>query len=707
MFFSIVWAAASLAGCGGSGSTSKAGAPAASPASSPSSPVAPAGAATGRGGIDTAGMDRAIAPGDDFFRYANGTWFKTKEIPADRSYDGATYALYEKTQEQTRQLIEAIDRNSSGDDRQVKDYYDTFLDEAAIEAKGLAPLQPLLANVASIQDRRALATYVCGDLRADVDALNATNFHTDRLFGLWFAADLDEPTRYAPFLMQGGLGMPDRDYYLDASAGMEKTRASYLAHIETMLTLAKIPDAKGKAARVFALERKIAGVHATRTESVDVKRANNPWAREEFSKRAPGLDWAECFHAAGLAHVPRVIVWHPKAVRGTAALFGSEPVETWRDFLTFHVIDRNAIYLPKAFVDQRFAFYGKVLTGTQEQRARWKRALDETNDALGDAVGKLYVRRFFPEQAKQQLQVMVKNITHAFERRIDNLAWMSPATKAAAKAKVSTLVVGVGYPDKWRSYTGLGIVRGEALMNRWRAEEFAYDRERGKLDQPVARDEWMMTPQTVNAVNLPVLNAMNFPAAFLQPPFFDPAAPLATNYGAIGAVIGHEISHSFDDQGSQFDASGRFRNWWTKEDVDHFKTASAKLVAQYNTYRPLPDLAVNGQLTLSENIADLAGLAAAYDAFHAAAQGQPQSSSSSQLEKSDLSDDQQFFLAWAQTWRTKMREQMLRQIVMTDGHAPDEYRADTVRNLDAWYNAFAVKPGQRLYLAPPDRIRVW
>jgi putative endopeptidase len=663
-------------------------------------------------GIDTSGMDRAVAPGDDFFRYANGTWLKTKEIPADRSYDGAAYALYEKTQEQTRQLIEAIDRNASGDDRQVKDYYDTFLDEAAIEAQGLAPLQTLLVNVTAIQDRRALATYVCGDLRADVDALNATNFHTDRPFGLWFAADLAEPARYAAFLLQGGLGMPDRDYYVDKSPDMEKIRASYLAHIETMMTLAKIPDAKAKAARVFALERKIAGVHATRTESVDVKRANNPWKREEFSTQAPGLDWTACFDAAGLKHVPQVIVWHPGAVRGTAALFGSEPIETWRDYLTFHVIDRYANYLPKAFGDQRFAFYGKTLTGTQAQRARWKRALDDTNDALGDAVGKLYVRRHFPEEAKQQLQVMVKNITNAFVRRIDTLAWMTPATKANAKAKVSTLVVGVGYPDKWRSYTGLGIVRGQALLNRWRAEEFIYDRERGKLDQPVARDEWMMTPQTVNAVNLPVLNAMNFPAAFLQPPYFDPAAPLAVNYGAIGAVIGHEISHSFDDQGSQFDETGKFRNWWTKEDVDHFKTASAKLVAQYNAYRPLPDLAINGQLTLSENIADLAGLAAAYDAYRAAsapgaASSSATPSSSSPVEKSNFSDDQQFFLAWAQSWRTKFRDQMLRQIVVSDGHAPDEYRADTVRNLDAWYDAFAVKQGQRLFLAPPDRIRVW
>jgi putative endopeptidase len=685
--------------CGGGGGGGAASAPPAASARE----AAPAGTR----GVDAAGMDRATAPGDDFFRFANGTWLKSTEIPADRGVEGVSNALYEKTQAQTRELFDAIDRKTAAgsDERQVADYYDTFLDEAAIEKQGLAPLQTLLAPIAAIQDKHALATYICGGLRADVDALNSTNFHTDRLFGLWFAADLSEPTRYAPFLLQGGLGMPDREYYVDRSPEMEKTRASYRTHIERMLTLAKIPDAKAKAARIFALEQQIAGVHATRTASVDVKKANNPWAPDEFPKRAPGLDWPECFHAAGLKNVPRLIVWHPDAVRGIAALAGREPLDTWRDYLAFHVIDHYGNYLPKAFVDEEFEFYGKVLNGTQAQRPRWKRAIDETNAALGDAVGRMYAQRFFPESAKKQLQVIVKNLITAFEQRIDRLAWMSPATKTNAKAKLGTLIVGVGYPDHWRSYKGLGIVRGEALMNAWRAEEFWFDAERDKLERPVVRDEWMMTPQTVNAVNLPVLNALNFPAAILQAPFFDPAAAPAVNYGAVGAVIGHEISHSFDDQGSQFDASGRFTNWWTKEDFDHFKAASAKLVAQYNAYHPLPDLAVNGQLTLSENIADLAGLSAAYDAYRMA-QGTP-ASSAQPVERSGFTDDQQFFIAYAQAWRSKLREQVLRQIIVTDGHAPDEFRADTVRNIDAWYPAFAISPGQRLYLAPDDRVRVW
>jgi putative endopeptidase len=699
----IVLVSLGLCGCGGGGQQD---APAAASAAAPAS----GGAAAGAGGIDAAGLDRSTAPGDDFFKFANGTWLKSTEIPADRSAWGVSSVLVEKTQTQTRELLEGIDRKNApagSDERQVADYYDTFLDEAAIESQGLAPLQSMLVPIASINDRPSLATYICRELRADVDALNSTNFHTDRLFGLWFAADLSDPTRYAPFLLQGGLGMPDRDYYLDASPAMEKTRASYLAHIERMLTLAKIPDAKAKAARVFALEKRIAGVHATRTESVDVQKGNNPWTPAEFTTRAPGLDWPACFEAAGLKKVPRVIVWHPNAVRGISALVGRESLDTWKEFLTFHLIDHYSSYFPKAFGDEAFAFYGTVLSGTPAQRARWKRAIDDTNFALGDAVGQLYVRKHFPEQAKAQLQVMVKNLTKAFERRIDNLAWMNPSTKAAAKAKLGTLIVGVGYPDHWRSYKGLGIKRGEALLNAWRAEEFAYGEERDKLERPVDRSEWMMTPQTVNAVNLPVLNALNFPAAILQAPFFDPAASPAVNYGAVGAVIGHEISHSFDDQGSQFDAAGKFTNWWTPADFDHFKAASAKLVAQYNGYRPLPDLAVNGQLTLSENIADLAGLSAAYDAYRLAQQTQPSTSTSTAVERPGFTDDQEFFIAYAQAWRTKMREPLLRQQIVTDGHAPDEYRADTVRNIDAWYPAFTVSAGQRLFLAPADRVRVW
>jgi predicted metalloendopeptidase len=432
-----------------------------------------------------------------------------------------------------------------------------------------------------------------------------------------------------------------------------------------------------------------------------VQKGNNPWQRDEFNRRAPGIDWPSCFAAAGLEGAPEVIVWHPAAVAGIAALAASEPIEVWREYLTFHLLDHYAALLPKAFVDERFAFYGKTLSGTPQIRERWQRGLAVTNDALGDAVGRLYVQQYFPPEAKAQLQGIVKHIVAAFEQRVDALPWMNPKTKASAKAKLSTLIVGVGYPDTWRDYSGLQVVRGEALMNAWRAELFNYEYHRSKLARPVDRSEWWMTPQTVNAVNLPLQNALNFPAAILRPPFYDPAADPAVNYGAIGSVIGHEISHSFDDQGSQFDATGRLFNWWTPDDFTRFNAAAAKLAAQYDAYTPLPGLHVNGQLTLSENIADVAGLSAAYDAYRSAASARPP------VRSGPFTPDQKFFISFGQVHRSTLREPLLRQIVITDGHAPDEFRADTVRNIDGWYEAFTVARGGKLFLSPADRVRVW
>jgi predicted metalloendopeptidase len=657
--------------------------------------------------IDAAGMDRTVPPGDDFFRFANGAWFKAAQIPPDRSSSGIWADLTDEASRNTRGILEAAASGGAAagsDEKRLGDYYASYMDEAAIESKGLAPVQGFINSLNAIHDRAALTRWICGDLRADVDPLNATNFHTDRLFGIWISQHLNDPGRYAPYILQGGLGMPDREYYLDDSPAMRKIREGYRAHIAAMLKLAQMEDADARAERILALETRIASAHATRTESADVLKANNPWRREAFPQRAPGIDWPACFAAAGLDHAPEFIVWQPGAITGLAALVGSEPVETWRDFLAFHLLDHYGYVLPKAFVDERFAFYGRTLSGTPQIRERWKRAVDATNGALGYAVGQLYVQKFFAPEAKAQLQAVVRNIITAFERRIDKLQWMNPRTRAAAKAKLSTLIVGIGYPDRWRDYSGLEVVPGEALMNAWRAERFEYQYERAKLEQAVDRTEWSMTPQTVNALNLPVQNALNFPAAILRPPFYDPQAPAAVIYGAIGAVIGHEISHSFDDQGAQFDAQGRLRNWWTLEDFAHFQEAGAKLVAQYNEYRPFPDLHVNGQLTLSENIADLAGLSASYDAYRVAAGTRTPPDGGSTGE---VSDDQKFFISFAQAWRTKMREPLLRQIIVTDGHAPDEYRADTVRNLDAWYAAFPVKPGQRLFLAPADRVRVW
>jgi predicted metalloendopeptidase len=663
-----------------------------------------AAAAPAGGGIDLTAIDSSVAPGDNFFLYANGTWIRNTEIPADRSRYGAGSALEELTDKRTADLIAELARTpgpAGSDARKIGDYYASFMDEAGIEAKGLQPLQPALDRIGAIADAAALARLLGGTLRADVDVLNATNFYTDHLFGLWVAQDLNDPMGYSPFLLQGGLGMPDREYYLDPSERMAGIRTAYQKHIAAVLTLASVADADAKAARIFALERRIAEAHASREASEDVKKGNNHWTRQDFTSRAPGLDWSAFFSGAGLEAQNNFVVWQPGAVTGISALVREVPLATWQDYLTFHAVDHFASFLPRAFVEESFAFYGKALLGTPKLRDRWKRAVSATNQALGEAVGRLYVARYFPPAEKARAEEMVKNELAAFARRIDALEWMAPQTKARAKAKLAVLKVGVGYPDKWRDYSELEVVAGDALGNNARAALFNYRRNLKKLGQPVDRGEWVMNPQLVNAVNLPAMNALNFPAAILQPPYFDPKRPVVMDYGAAGAVIGHEISHSFDDQGALFAASGRLENWWTPEDFAHFTASSAQLVKQYDGYRPFPDLAVNGKLTVSENIADVAGIAAAYDAYRLSLGGKEAPS------VQGLTGDQQFFVSFAQMWRQKTREPALRQQVVTDSHAPAEYRADTVRNCDPWYAAFAVKPGQKLYLAPADRVRMW
>ena len=655
-------------------------------------------------GIDLAGIDRSVAPGDDFFRYANGTWLKTTEIPADRSYWGVSGKLIELTARRTADLITEASKTEApagSDARKIGDTYATFMDEAAIEAKGLQPLRPALESLAAISKPLALARALGGTLRADVDVLNSTNFYTANLFGLWVAQDLNDPGRYSPFLLQGGLGMPDRDYYLDASPRMAEIRTRYQAHIAAVLKLAGIPDGDAKAARIFGLEHRIAEAHVSRVDSEDVLKGNNHWTRQDFIGRAPGLDWQAFFSAAGLDVQNEFVVWQPSAVTGIAALVRDQPLETWKEYLTFRAIERASSFLPKAFIDEQFAFYGKVLTGIPKLPERWKLGVEVTDAALGEVVGRLYVARYFPPAEKARAEEMVRNEVAAFGRRIDGLDWMARQTKIKAKAKLAALKVGVGYPDKWRDYSALEVVRGDALGNAQRASLFRYRWNLKKLGQPVDRGEWVMNPQLVNAVNLPAMNALNFPAAILQPPDFDPARPAVMDYGSIGAVIGHEISHSFDDQGALFDASGRLENWWTKDDFAHFNASAGALVRQYDGYHPFDDLSVNGKLTVSENIADVAGLAAAYDAYRLSLGGKEAPT------VQGLTGDQQFFLSFAQSWRTKFREPALRQRIVIDGHAPAEYRADTVRNLDAWYDAFSVKQGQKLYLAPKDRVRVW
>jgi putative endopeptidase len=655
-------------------------------------------------GIAVANMDRSVKPGDDFYHYANGDWIKRTEIPSDRGGIGVFATLDDLSNKRTVGLIEEAGKSNAAAGsgvRKIADLYQSFMDEATIEAKGLAPLRPHLEAIAAIHDKRELARALGESLRSDVDALNNTNFHTPNLFGLWVAPGFNDSEHYAAYLLQGGLQLPDREYYLGDSDRMRDIRAKYQAHISAMFKLAGFTDTDARAQHIVELEHAIAEKHISLAENEDIHKANNTWSQSDFAANAPGLDWKEYFRAAGLGKQSSFIVWQPTAFTAESALVASTDLETWKDWLAYHVIEAHADVLPKALADERFAFFGRTLSGTTQQRPRWQRGVRLVNRLLGDAVGQIYAQRYFPPEAKAQAEAMVANIVAAFRRRIDALSWMDPATKAEAQAKLTTLYVGIGYADTWRDYSAYEIKADDIFGNFWRGSLFDYHRDVARLGLAVDRKEWSMHPQTVNAVNLPLQNALSFPAAILQPPFFDPKAPAAVNYGAIGAVIGHEISHTFDTEGSAFDSKGRVRNWWTPSDLAHFNAATARLAAQYDTYKPFPDLSVNGNQTLAENIADVAGISAAYDGYHASLAGKPAPT------QDGFSGDQQFFIAFAQNWASKSREASLRQQVMTDPHSPGEFRAATVRNIDAWYPAFDVQPGETLYLAAPDRVQIW
>jgi len=655
-------------------------------------------------GMDLSGIDHAVKPGDNFYDYANGNWMKTAQIPADRSSTGTFLTVFEKAENATAELIRNADKNrpaAGTNARKIADFYSAYMNEAAIEKRGLSSLKPELANIDAIKSKDDLARVLGSGLRADVDPVNATNFNTENLFGLFVTQGLEDPSHNIAYLLQGGLGMPSRDYYLSNDPAMAAFRTKYQNYIVALLKLAGTSDAEAKAKTIFALETKIAQAQESLVESQDVHKANNLWKMADFAQKAPGLNWTVYFKAAGLGSQQQIDAWQPGAITGLSALVGSEPVEAWKDLLTFHTLDHSAALLPKAYADLSFDFYNHTLQGTPQQQPRWKRAVAATNIDLGDAVGQLYVQHYFPASSKAEVQQLVKNLIAAFNDRIDTLTWMTPATKQKAKAKLTTLRVGVGYPEKWRDYATLDVRQDDPLGNRLRATKFEYAHQLAKLDHPVDRGEWWMTPQTVNAVNLPLQNALNFPAAILQPPFFDPNADAAANYGSIGAVIGHEISHSFDNTGADFDEQGRLANWWTPTDLAHFTATGQQLVKQFDQYEPLPGLHVSGQQTLGENIADVSGLTVSYIAYHKSLNGK------AAPVIDGLGGDQRFFLAFGQTWRSKIRDAALRQRLATDVHAPANFRALTVRNLDAWYPAFEVTSDEKLYLAPQDRVKIW
>ncbi|HET8764605.1 MAG TPA: M13 family metallopeptidase, partial [Rhodanobacter sp.] len=608
-------------------------------------------------GIDLAGIDHAVKPGDNFFDYANGNWLKTAQIPADRSSTGTFLKIFELTEQHTADLIRnagASHPAAGSNARKIADYYAAYMDEAAIARNGLKPVQPELAAIAAIKSKDELARMLGSRLRADVDPINSTNFHTEHLFGLFVTQGLEDPSHTIAYLLQGGLAMPSRDYYLSTDPHMAEARGKYHAYVVALLKQAGIAQPEHTADTVIALETRIAKAQETLIDSQDVHKANNLWTPADFAKKAPGLDWTAYFKAAGLAGQKAIDVWQPSATTGLAALVGSEPLDAWKDLLAFHTLDAAAPLLPKAFADLHFDFYGHTLQGTPEQQPRWKRAVGATNTDLGDAVGQLYVAKYFPASSKAEVQQLVRNLIAAFNERLDTLAWMTPATRAKAKEKLETLKVGVGYPETWRNYAALDIKADDPLGNHQRAVKHEYEHQLAKLGKPVDRGEWWMTPQTVNAVNLPLQNALNFPAAILQAPFFDPKADAAANYGAIGAIIGHEISHSFDNTGADFDAQGKLENWWTPADEAHFKSATAQLAKQFDQYEALPGLHVNGEQTLGEDIADVSGLTIAYLAYHKSLGGKPAP------VIDGLTGDQRFFLAFAQSWREKKRDAALR-----------------------------------------------
>jgi putative endopeptidase len=646
-------------------------------------------------------MDRSIKPGDDFYRYANGGWLKTVAIPAGRpSYDTRAI-LTEKTAERVRNLIQAAATAKAAKGsitQKVGDFYASLMDENAIEAKGLAPLDDEMAKISAIKDKTSLSAYLGTTLNSEVDGLTA---NADHVFGVWINQGFQDAQHNLPHIWQGGLGMPDRDSYLDPSPKTAELRTQYQEHIAAILKLGGVADPETKAARILSLEVKIAQSHAPDSDASDVFKQNNPWKRANFSAKAPGMDWDAYFTSAGLAGQSDFIVWQPSAVIGVSALVNSESVDFWKDYLSFHLIEHYASVLPRSVGAEDFAFYGKTLSGAQQTPDRSNAAIAATNAALGQAVGQLYTQRYFPPEAKVKAQSMASDLLSAYRARISNLTWMSPQTKQKALVKLAAFKLGIGYPDSWIDYSMLNVVRGDAFGNMRRAEAFNRSRNLAQLKKPVDPIEWPIHPQVPGAVIMFSPNAEFFSAAILQPPYFDYKGDAASNYGSAGAGMAHEISHSFDELGNIYDDRGRLGDWWTAEDRANFRAAAASLVTQFDGYCPAPDLCVKGKQVLSENIADLAGLLVAHDAYMLSLKGKPDA------VIGGLSGEQRFFLAFSQRWRKLQSEAALRRQIATDTHAPGEYRSDTVRNVEAWYKAYGIAPDGKLYLKPEDRVGIW
>nr|WP_294846195.1 M13 family metallopeptidase [uncultured Sphingomonas sp.] len=658
-------------------------APAETPAPAPAAPKP----TFGTYGFDTAGMDTAVQPGDNFYQYANGTWAKNTVIPADKSNYGMFTALDDLSKERTRTIIEDMAKDPAS---KIGIAYNGYLDTAAIDAKGLTPFEPWLGKVRGLKNKADLA-----DLYGRGDRIGISS-----PFGFYIGQDDKNPDRYVTGLYQAGLGMPDRDYYLSGDPKIAEVRGKYLQHLTNVLSLAGEPNAAARAKAVLDFETQIARVHWTKVDSRDATKTYNLMTAAELAKKAPGYDFGGMLKAMGIS-APELLVAQPSAVSGIARLVNKAPLSVLKDQLLVRSLDQYAPVLPSKFDAETFSFYGTALSGTPQQEERWKRAVSFTVDALADDVSKIYVERYYPPETKAAADELVKNVVAAMGRRIDQLTWMKPETKVRARAKLANFVTKIGYPDQWHDYSSLNIAPGDALGNAMRAAEWGHEDNVSKLGGPIRRWEWGMTPMTINAYANFGMHEIVFPAAILQPPFFDPNADPAINYGGIGAVIGHEISHHFDDQGAKYDENGRLADWWTPEDVKAFQEATKALGAQYDAYEVFAGAHVNGAFTMGENIGDLAGVSVAHDAYIHSLNGQD----APVLE--GTTGDQRFYQGWAQVWRRNYREANLRQRLLTDPHSPSEQRASVVRNFDQWYKAYNVQPGQKLYLAPTQRVRIW
>jgi putative endopeptidase len=640
-------------------------------------------------------FDRSVRPQDDFYRYVNGHWLKNTPIPADKSNYGSFNKLADEAEANLRVIVEeaAVAKAAKGSDQQlIGDYYTSFMDEGRAEQLGLAPLQPELDRIAAIKDRQQLLAYLS----------RAQLLQIDTPIGAQIFADAKNPEINTLWVAQSGLGLPERDYYFNTEQRFTEIRAAYEKHIDNVFRLAGRKDSAAVAKDLMAFETRLAKASWPAVKMRDIEALYNPVSVEAAEQATPGIDWSRWLTDMTLPGAGQLVLTQKDYFQEVGKALQDVPLATWQDYLTLRTIDAYSPYLSKAFVDQNFDFYQRTLSGTPEIKPRWKRALAELETSTGDLLGKEYVKRHFPPEAKVRMDALVGNLLRAFDTSIDELEWMGPETRKEAHDKVRSFTVKIGYPTKWKDYSGLVTRPDDLLGNELRAREVNVKRELAKVGQPVDKTEWGMTPQTVNAYYNPLANEIVFPAAILQPPFFDLNADDAVNYGGIGAVIGHEISHGFDDQGRKFDGKGVLRDWWTDQDNERFMKRAGALVQQYNAFSPIPGMNINGELTLGENIGDLSGLAVAYKAYQLALAGKP----APVLD--GFTGDQRFYIGWGQVWARNYREDELRKRLLTDPHSPSEYRANgIVRNMPSFAEAFDVKAGDKLHLPAEQQVRIW